>query len=84
VACRRCNRRRGTKPVVAYVRDRLESGELPEMERRHISLERLSWSESSPHADYGRRQLELLGRIEEPGSAEHGRLPGEPSGVELG
>jgi hypothetical protein len=54
------------------------------MERLHISLERLSWSESSPHADYGRRQLELLGRIEEPGSAEHGRLPGEPSGVELG
>lgn len=84
VACRRCNRRRGAKRVVSYVRDRLESGERPEMARLRISLERLSCSESSPHADYGRRQLELLGRIEEPRSAEHGRLPGEPSGVELG
>ncbi len=84
MACRRCNRRRGAKPVAAYVRDRLESGERPELERLRISLERLSGSESSPHADYGRRQLELLRRIEKAGSAEHGRLPGQPSGVELG
>jgi hypothetical protein len=84
VACRRCNRRRGAKPVVAYVRERLDAGERPELERLRISLERLSRSESSPHAEYGRRQLALLGRIGEPGSAEHGRLAGEPSRVELG
>ena len=84
VACRRCNRRRGAKPIVAYVRERLEAGDCPEIERLRISLERLSCSESTSHADYGRRQLALLGRIVEPGSAEHGRLPGESFGVELG
>jgi hypothetical protein len=84
VACRRCNRRRGAKPVVAYVRERLEAGERPQIERLCVSLERLSCSESSSHAEYGGRQLALLGRIGEPGSAEDARLPGEPSGVELG
>lgn len=84
VACCRCNRRRGAKPVVAYVRGRLAAGELPDIERLRNSLERLSCSESTPHARYGRRQLALLGRIGEPGSSEHGRLAREPSRVELG
>jgi hypothetical protein len=74
----------GAKPVVAYVRERLEAGERSQIERLRISLERLSRSESSPHAEYGRRQLALIGRIGDPGSAEHAGLPGEPAGVELG
>lgn len=84
VACRSCNRRRGAKPVVAYVRERLDAGERPDIGRLRVSLERLGHSESSPHADYGRRQLALLRRIAEAGSAEHARLSGKPSGVELG
>jgi hypothetical protein len=84
VACRRCNRRRGAKPVVAHVRERLDAGEHPELARLRVSLERLSRAESPPHAAYGRRQLALLWRIAEPSSAEHERLLGEPFGVELG
>lgn len=70
VACRRCNRRRGAKPVVAYVRERLKAGEHPEIELLRGSLERLTGSESPQHANYGRRQLALLRRID-PGSGEH-------------
>jgi HNH endonuclease len=84
VACRRCNRRRGARPVVAYVRDRLAAGELPRIDRLRSSLERLSGSESTAHARYGERQLSLLRRIEAAGSREHGGLAGEPSGIKLG
>lgn len=83
VACRRCNRQRGAKPVAAYVRDRLAAAERSDIERLRTSLQRLSRSQSVPHADYGARQLALLERIGESGSGEDGRPPGEPSGVEL-
>lgn len=84
VACRRCNRRRGAKPVVAYVRERLDAGEKPEIDQLRILLERLSASDSRPHAAYGSRQRALLGRIAGPGSPEDRGLPGETLGVELG
>jgi hypothetical protein len=84
VACRRCNRRRGAKPVVAYVRDRLEAGDKPEIEQLCVLLERLSASGSRPHAEYGSRQRALLGRIADAGSADDGGFPGQALGVELG
>jgi len=84
VACRRCNRRRGAKPVVAYVRERIEAGEMPEIEQLCVLLERLSRSESRPHAEYGSRQRALLGRLPAPGSGDDGGVPGQTRGVELG
>ena len=84
IACRRCNRRRGAKPVVAYVRERLGAGERPEIEQLSGLLERLSCSESRPHAEYGSRQRALLGRIADPGSAEDRDGAGETLRIELG
>ncbi len=63
LACRRCNRLRGTKPAVAFVRARLAAGVDPPLEPLAEALERLSRSESRTHAEYGRRQLALLGRL---------------------
>lgn len=83
VACRRCNRRRGAKPAATYVRERLQAGEHPEIGRLRGSLARLSGSQLGTHAEYGRRQLALLGRIADSGSFEHERLPGEASGVKI-
>jgi hypothetical protein len=84
LACRRCNRRRGAKPVIAYVREQLEAGQQPQMDLLRVVLERLSRSGSRPHAEYGGRQLELLGRIDGAGSADDGRLARDPLGIELG
>ncbi len=63
VACRSCNRRRRTKPVVAYVRSRRDDGYEPRMDLLEAALERMSRSESPVHAEYARRQLALLGRL---------------------
>jgi hypothetical protein len=63
VACRQCNRARGTKPVVAYVRERIKTGGSPSADALRLALERLSGSESGLHAAYGARQLELLARV---------------------
>ena len=71
VACRRCNRRRGAKPAVTYVRERLQAGEHSEIGLLHSSLKRLSGAPLRPHAEYGRRQLALLARIADRGSVEH-------------
>ena len=60
VACRSCNRRRRTKPVVAYVRSLRADGYEPRMDLLESALERLSRSGSDTHADYARRQLALL------------------------
>jgi 5-methylcytosine-specific restriction endonuclease McrA len=62
VACKRCNRDRGTKPVVAYVRERVRAGDEPPIAQLASALERLAQSDSRVHADYGRRQLALLTR----------------------
>ena len=68
---------------MAYIRERLEAGERPEIAQLRTSLQHLSASDSRPHADYGVRQLALLARVGGPGSAEHGRFAGQPLGVEL-
>lgn len=63
VACRPCNKRRRTKPVVAYVRSLRADGYAPRTDLIESALERLSDSESAAHADYARRQLALLERL---------------------
>lgn len=63
VDCRSCNKRRRTKPVVAYVRSQRAGGYEPRMDLLGSALERLSRSESPAHAEYARRQLALLDRL---------------------
>jgi 5-methylcytosine-specific restriction endonuclease McrA len=63
VACRTCNKRRRTKPVVAYVRSQREDGYEPRVDLLEGALERLCRSELPAHAEYARRQLALLGRL---------------------
>lgn len=62
VACRRCNRRRGARSVVAYVRAQRQDGQAPRVDLLIGALTRLSGSLSPRHAEYGRRQLSLLQR----------------------
>lgn len=63
VACRRCNRARGSRPVVAYVRDLVAAGERPDVDLLREGLARLAASDVRRHCEYGRRQLDLLGRV---------------------
>jgi HNH endonuclease len=63
VACRACNRRRGSKPVVAYVRALRDDGTEPQLPVIHRALARMSESERRRHREYGARQLDLLGRL---------------------
>jgi 5-methylcytosine-specific restriction endonuclease McrA len=63
VACRRCNKRRRTKSVVAYVRALSDAGERPRLDLLTEALERLSRSSSRPHTQYAVRQLALLRRL---------------------
>jgi hypothetical protein len=62
VACRRCNKHRRTKSVVAYVRALQDAGLCPRLDLLTTALERLRESSSRPHARYAERQLELLRR----------------------
>ena len=63
VACRRCNRARGSRPVVAYVRALREAGADPQLPVIRVALERLGASERRRHREYGSRQLDLLARL---------------------
>ena len=63
VACRACNRRRGTRPVVAHVRALLDEGERPRGENLLVSLSRLADSDRRDLAAYGQRQYALLTRL---------------------
>ena len=63
VACRRCNRERGSKPVVAYIRALRDAGTEPHLPVIHRALERLSASGRRRHREYGTRQLDLLSRL---------------------
>jgi|SRR5919107_2637719 hypothetical protein len=60
VACRRCNRRRGSKPVDAYVRDLLREGAEVDVSRLRSCLTRLSRSERRQHREAAERQLRRL------------------------
>ena len=63
VACRACNKRRRTKPVVAYVRAQVGAGLQPRLDLLTAALKRLARSSAPEHAVYGARQLELLERM---------------------
>ncbi len=63
VACRRCNRRRRSRGVAAYVRSLTRAGTSARLDLLKRALERLAGSASGSQAAYGRRQLELLERL---------------------
>ena len=61
VACRPCNKRRGSKPVDAYVRELLREGADVDVGALRAALERLSRSQRRSHRDEAARQLRRLG-----------------------
>jgi 5-methylcytosine-specific restriction endonuclease McrA len=63
VACRRCNKRRRTKSIAAYVRALSDAGERPRLDLLTAALARLSRSGSRAHVQYAERQLALLRRL---------------------
>ncbi len=62
VACRRCNRARGSRAVVAYVRELRDAGANPQLPVIRAALERLAGSERRRHREFGARQSALLDR----------------------
>jgi 5-methylcytosine-specific restriction endonuclease McrA len=60
VACRACNKRRGSRPVDAYVRDLLREGADVDLAALGRTLGRLSRSERRAHRDAAVRQLRRL------------------------
>lgn len=66
LACRRCNRRRGARPVDAYVRELLRDGVDVDVEGLRTALGRLLASDRRVHRDAGRRQLERLASVDAP------------------
>jgi 5-methylcytosine-specific restriction endonuclease McrA len=63
VACRACNRRRGSRPVDAYVRDLLREGADVDLAVLRQSLARLARSERRVHREAAVRQLRRLGSL---------------------
>jgi len=63
VACRPCNRRRGSRPVDAYVRELLSEGACVDVEALRASLQRLARSERRSHRDEAARQLRRLDSV---------------------
>jgi HNH endonuclease len=63
VACRRCNRARGSRPVVAYVRALRDAGAQPQLDLIAAALARLAASERRRHREFGARQAVLLARL---------------------
>jgi hypothetical protein len=57
VACRACNRRRGSRPVDAYVRELLRDGAGVDLGALRRALTRLSRSPRRAHHEVGARQL---------------------------
>lgn len=60
VACRRCNRARGSQAVSTYVRLKRDVGAAPDLETLLAALDRLSRSSRRAHNEYGARQRQLL------------------------
>jgi 5-methylcytosine-specific restriction endonuclease McrA len=60
VACRSCNRRRGSRPVDAYVRDLLREGAEVNLSAVRRSLTRLTRSDRRAHREAAERQLRRL------------------------
>jgi 5-methylcytosine-specific restriction endonuclease McrA len=63
VACRSCNRRRGSRPVDAYVRDLLREGADVDLAALRHSLRRLSRSERRAQREAAIRQLRRLDAV---------------------
>jgi hypothetical protein len=81
IACRDCNKRRGTRPVVAYVRSLLDEGGHPRADSLLLGLGRLAGSDRRDLAAYGQRQLVLLERLlaERGGDRSALALPAPPA-----
>ena len=60
VACRSCNKRRGSRPVDAYARELLREGIEVDLAALRRSLIRLSRSHRRTHRDEAARQLRRL------------------------
>ena len=60
VACRSCNRRRGSRPVDAYARELVREGAGVDLAALRRSLMRLSRSERRAHREAAQRQLRRL------------------------
>src|SRR5690242_19573794 len=63
VACRSCNKRRGSRPVDAYVRELLRAGGDVDLAALGDALGRLSRSERRAHREAAARQLRRLDRV---------------------
>jgi 5-methylcytosine-specific restriction endonuclease McrA len=63
LACRPCNRRRGSKPVDAYVRDRLRAGAEVDVNAVRRSLAQLARSPRRAHREAAARQLQRLATV---------------------
>ncbi len=67
LACGRCNRRRGARPVDAYVRALLRDGVAVDVEALRAAAERLVGSDRRRHREEGWRQLGRLTSLGRPG-----------------
>ena len=63
VACRRCNRRRGSRPADAYVRELLREGAEVDVAAVRRSLARLARSQRRVHREAATRVLRRLGSV---------------------
>jgi 5-methylcytosine-specific restriction endonuclease McrA len=63
VACRRCNKARRSKPVVAYLREVAGLGREARHDTIRHALERLRSSARRQHREYGAAQLRLMDRL---------------------
>lgn len=63
VACRPCNKRRGPRPVDAYVRELLREGADVDLDALRASLDRLARSDRRAHREPAARQLRRLASV---------------------
>ena len=63
VACRPCNRRRGSRPVDAYVRELLREGAAVDVTALRATLDRLTRSERRAHREAAEPQLRRLAAV---------------------
>jgi hypothetical protein len=63
VACRRCNKARRSRPVVAYLREVIGLGREPRLDVLRRALDRLRTSQRRAHREYGTTQLRLMDRL---------------------
>jgi 5-methylcytosine-specific restriction endonuclease McrA len=63
VACRSCNKRRGSKPVDAYVRELLRAGAAVRVDTLDAALGRLAGSGRRAHREPGLRQRRRLASV---------------------